>query len=127
MATICCPSGGHTELKINDTPYELRGGVTIKPQRLIKEPYSTQNGSMGFTAKYQLATADFTLDNGCTIDFSLFDQSCAKIDAYITLASGDLWIFPDAIIAGEHEINSETGEITGLSISARKAILQRNK
>lgn len=112
--------GGRFELTINGRTYSGRGKATIKPARAVRENGVNQDGTGYSTVKPMLASLDLSFDRGVGLKW---DEAMMLQEIDVTFKETDAGVthlFTDANWAGEPEIDSENGEVSGLKIETDK-------
>jgi hypothetical protein len=116
-------AGGRITITIGGVRYSPRGKATIKPAQVQHAAMTNHDGTVTRSTVAKPAEADLTFDRGQAsngtarpkwdIAFMLpfYDITIAETDV------GALHLFTGASIIGEPSIDTETGEVTGLSIA----------
>lgn len=110
--------GGRYTLQINGVTYSGRGKATIKPAGAMRESGVNQDSTGYSTVKPVLRSIGLTFDRGSGI---IWDESLLLADANLTFNEVDLkrptqHLMTGATITGTPEIDTETGEVSGLTI-----------
>ncbi|RNJ49361.1 phage tail tube protein [Methylocystis hirsuta] len=120
--TDCCSaSGGRASIAINGVNVSPRS-VSVTPTNFEREVKSNQDGTIYTINKPMPAEAEMTLSDSCGLDI-LGLMGC-PVDVTI-----DLWdvrrkyLFTRGVIVGRPKLNTETGEISGLKITANRVII----
>jgi hypothetical protein len=111
-------AGGRISVNIGGKRFAPRGKASIKPAQLSHEVNVNHDGSVSRSTKPMAATADLTFDRGAN-GFK-WDKGFMLPFVDVTIAETDvgvMHVFTGATIVGEPEIDTETGEVTGLSIA----------
>jgi hypothetical protein len=119
MATV----GGRITVAKGGVRFSPRGKATIKPAMIANSVIANHDGTISTTRAAKPATADLTFDRGS----AAAGTQRPKWDSVFMLDDGDwtiaevdvgvLHIFTAATIVGEPSIDTETGEVSGLSIA----------
>lgn len=116
-------AGGRISITIGGVRYSPRGKAMIKPAQVQHAAMTNHDGTISRSTVAKPAEADLTFDRGQTlagttrpkwdIAFMLpfYDITIAETDV------GTLHMFSGASIIGEPAIDTETGEVTGISIA----------
>ncbi len=109
--------GGRIEITINGRVYSGRGEATIKPARATRTNGANMDGTGFSYVEPKLASASLSFDRGIDLkwDESMMLQSL-DVTFVETDAGNRQHFFSRARWAGEPEINTSTGEVTGLTI-----------
>ena len=112
--------GGRLQITIGGGTFDCRGKCNVNPATATADAGVNWSGKGYKTVKPQLATASLSFDRGRGIawdaDFLLRDEdvTIAEIDAGVT------HYFTAAAKVGDPSIDTESGEVTGLSIKSDK-------
>lgn len=116
-------AGGRITIKLGGVSYSPRGKATIKPARLMHAVQSNHDGSVARSTTAKPAEADLTFDRGKASSgtarpkwdenfmLGFYDVTITETDARV------MHMFTGASLIGEPAIDTETGEVTGLSIA----------
>jgi hypothetical protein len=116
-------AGGRISITIGGVRYSPRGKAMIKPAQLQHAAMTNHDGTVSRSTVAKPAEADLTFDRGSNaggtarpkwdVNFMLpfYDITIAETDVKV------LHMFTGATIVGEPAIDTETGEVTGLSIA----------
>jgi hypothetical protein len=116
-ASCCYAAGGRVRITANGTIWSARAAVTIIPVNFERTVNSNQDGTIYVTTKPMPYEAKLTLSDGCGIDITAI-MAC-PIDVTIELIDVTrTYLFSKAVVVGRPEINTETGEISGLIITS---------
>lgn len=113
-------TGGRFTAEINGRTYKGRGKATIETARVEVAAEANQDGSGYATVKPKLASCELTFDRGVGLkwDAAMILQTVnltfVETDAKVT------HLFTDARWVGTPQIDTETGEVSGLSIRSDK-------
>lgn len=113
--------GGRFSLEINGRTFTGRGAAKINPSTVAIENGANQNGSGYSMVKPRLATLDLSFDRGRS-DRVKWDAAMLLERVNVTFVETDLnpsvtHLFTNGRWAGDGaEIDSATGEVTGLKI-----------
>jgi Phage tail tube protein len=118
----CCDNaGGRVELTIDGEKYSLRSAVTVRPSRISVEGGANQDGSPYYTTSPQLAEADIVLSDRCGLPTDKLINGCL-VDATIRLVDVKrTYLFTRSRLTGRPSLNSENGEISGMTIMSAQA------
>lgn len=111
-------AGGRTRVTINGQTYSCRSAPNIRPARLQNSSYTNHDGSVSFGTMPKPAAAEFSFDVG-PAGLDRFNESLMTGFLSITILEidrGVLHQFTNSRMIGEPSINTETGEVSGLSI-----------
>ncbi|GJD65174.1 phage tail tube protein [Methylobacterium frigidaeris] len=114
--------GGRFTLDINGRTYSGRGKATIESSTISRENGANMDGTGYSTVKPKLAKLDLTFDRGVGLEW---DEAMILADIDVTFVETDLkpkvtHLFTAASWSGTPSIDSETGEVSGLSIETDK-------
>jgi hypothetical protein len=114
----CCYSaGGRVRITANGKIWAVRSSVTVNPINFERDVNSNQDGSIYVTTKPVPATAKIVLSDSCGLDIN--EIMACPLDVTIELIDvRRRYLFTKAVVVGRPEINTETGEISGLTITA---------
>ncbi|MDX2265446.1 MAG: phage tail tube protein [Hyphomicrobiales bacterium] len=119
----CCDNaGGRVELTIDGQRYRPRASITIRPTSFEREAEANADGTIFVTTKPMPAEAEFTLSDQCGLTLETLVNAC-HIDATITLVdmANRTYLFSQASVVGRPELDTESGEISGLKIVSQLA------
>lgn len=120
-------AGGRYTITINGVRYMPRGKAIVDPAGLQHQAVVNHDGTVGRTTMAKAVTAELTFDRGKASNNTQRPKWDADFMAPfydITLAETDANVqhnFSNATIVGEPKIDTETGEVTGLSIACAYA------
>ena len=115
-------AGGRITITIGGQRYSPRGKAIIKPAQLSHELMTNHDGTVSRATKAMPATAELTFDRGnqaigtarpkwdSSFMLPFYDITIRETD------TGVLHLFSGATIVGEPAIDTESGEVTGLSV-----------
>jgi hypothetical protein len=112
-------AGGRTRVTIDGVNYSPRSAPNIKPTRLQNQVFTNHDSTVAFGTMAQPATAEFTFDVGPK-DIDRFGEAFMRDFHNVTILEidrGVLHQFSNAKVVGEPSVNTETGEVSGLSIA----------
>jgi hypothetical protein len=112
-------AGGRVRITIDGVSYSARNATNIKPAQIQNQVYTNHDGAVSFGTMAQPATAELTFDVGPR-DIDRFDAAFMRNFHNVTILEIDrglLHQFTNAKVVGEPSINTETGEVSGLSIA----------
>lgn len=110
--------GGRISLTINGQIYSGRGKATYKPSTIMRRSGANQDGT-GWTAiDPKLASLEITFDRGKSFRW---DEDMILEEVNVTLVETDLrpvvtHFWTNGNWEGDPTVNTESGEVTGLSI-----------
>lgn len=116
-------AGGRITITIGGVRYSPRGKATIKPSQLMHAVQTNHDGTISRSTTAKPAAADLTFDRGKPSSGAQrpkWDQAFMAPFYDVTIAETDvgvLHVFTGASVIGEPVIDTETGEVTGLSIA----------
>ncbi|WP_066921701.1 phage tail tube protein [Methylobacterium sp. CCH5-D2] len=113
-------TGGRFTAEINGRTYKGRGKATIETARVEVAAEANQDGSAFRTVKPKLASCDLTFDRGVGLKW---DEALILSDINLTFVETDAKVthlFTDASWVGTPSLDTETGEVSGLSIKSDK-------
>lgn len=117
----CSNAGGRVTITINGVRYSARANITVKPWNVAIEGGANYDGTFYTTVEPKPAEMSFTLSDKC--DLKLQDlQGMCGID--VTAVLEDVvrtYLFTNATIVGEPEIDVTNGEISGLMVQSQEA------
>ena len=112
--------GGRFTLTINGLTYSGRGKATIMPSRVSRTNGVNQDGTGYSTIAPALAGLDLTFDRGVGL---AWDETLILADLNVTFIEDDYGathLFTAAAFEGSPSIDTESGEVSGLSIRTDK-------
>lgn len=115
----CCVSGGRVVIQINGKRYSARTAAQIEWLNTNREVVPNQDGTIAVMFKPTPPTATFTLSNTCGLDLNELAQ-CSVDVTFDMIDARKVFYFTDAYLIGKPTINSETGEISNLKITANE-------
>lgn len=116
-------AGGRITITLNGVRYSPRGKATIKPARLMHSVQTNHDSTVSRSTVAKPAEADLTFDRGAasaglarpkwdeSFMLGFYDITIDEVDSRVT------HMFAGASLIGEPSIDTETGEVTGLSIA----------
>jgi hypothetical protein len=119
--TICCNSaGGTVRLTIDGQIYSPRGSVTIMPTTKEKTAESNLDGTVYVTSKNVPAKIDVSISDGCGLSLEdLMNHACTEATVELDEV-GRTYVLVQATVVGRPSLNPETGEISGISLVAKR-------
>lgn len=117
---------GEFTLTCDGRAFSGRGAWTIKPSTFTRTSASNQDGSMYQTQENKPATAEGSI-SACD---SGWEELIEKCDATVTLTltgTGTTYTFVNANVDGDAELDTNTGEVSGIMISAPEVIITRRQ
>lgn len=118
-------TGGRVTLEIGGTTVSVRASGNVDSSTVSRENGANRNGKGYSTIKSKLAKLDVTFDRGETF---LWDEAMMLENPDVTFHEFDvgvLHVFTAAAWSGSPTINTETGEVTGLSLESDQYSPQR--
>lgn len=117
MVDCCYAAGGRVRITANGQAWSARSSVTVEPINFERKVESNQDGSIYVTTKPMPATAEITLSDSC--DMVIDDIMGCPLDVTIELVDvRRRYLFTKAVVVGRPKINTETGEISGLTVTS---------
>lgn len=119
MAVLdCCnASGGRVVITANGKRWSARSAVTITPINFERTVNANQDGTIYTQTKPIPAEAELSLSDHCGMEIE--DIMGCPIDVTIDMIDvRRKYFFTAAVVVGRPQINSESGEIRGLKITA---------
>lgn len=117
-AVDCCyAAGGRVRITANGQIWSARAAVTILPINFERKVEANQDGSIYTTTRAVPVEAEITLSDSCGMHIE--DIMSCPLDVTIELI--DLkrrYLFTKAVVVGRPKLNTETGEISGLTITS---------
>ena len=110
--------GGRLQITIGSTTYDCRGKCTVKPARVSVDAGVNWSGKGYKTVKPMLASVDLSFDRGKGI---AWDETLLLSDEDVTVAEIDAGVthyLTSAAKVGEPSIDTESGEVSGLSLKS---------
>lgn len=115
--------GGRVSIEINGARYSARGEVNVMPNTVSLEPGVNRDGTGYQTVKPELASLECTFDRGGPVDVAgaplIVDDNLLLSEVNVSVVeddSGVVHYFTNAGFEGRPTINTENGEISGLSV-----------
>lgn len=124
MANMCCTSGGRVVITANGQKWSARTAAKIDYTDNERTVVANQDGSIAVQIKPMPPKATFSISNDCNLDLDSleacnFDATFDMIDARMK------FFFTNATRVGRPSLNTETGEISGIEITAQKCTWKR--
>ncbi len=119
MAAVdCCyAAGGRVRITANGNIWSARAAVTVMPINFERKVEANQDGSIYTTTKAVPVEAEITLSDSCGMQ--LADVMSCPLDVTIELIDVKRrYLFTKAVVVGRPKLNTETGEISGLTVTA---------
>lgn len=110
--------GGRLQITIGSTTFSCRGKATVKPARATADAGVNWNGKAFRTIKPQLASVDLSFDRGKGLPW---DEGMLLGDQNVTVVEIDAGVshyLTAAAMVGEPSIDTESGEVSGLSLKS---------
>lgn len=115
--------GGRVEIEINGARYSARGEVNVMPNRISMAPGVNRDGSGYQTITPELASLECTFDRGGPVDANgvplIIDDDLLRSEVNVSVVEIDTGVvhqFTQAGFADRPTLNTENGEVSGLSI-----------
>jgi hypothetical protein len=117
--------GGRISMTCDGVRYSPRGKATIDNAGVENEAFANSDGSGSRTTKNKLVTAEITLDRG-NVDLGTNRPTSSTINTLMKAFSdwtiieqdtGVSHLFTQASLIGTPKLDTETGEISGLTIT----------
>ncbi|SEQ48561.1 Phage tail tube protein [Faunimonas pinastri] len=111
--------GGRVSLTIDGVTYHARGAAKINPSLVSLENGANMDGSGYSTVKPELASIELSLDRGSTSIKWTEDMLLSKVN--VTFKEDDYGVthlFTAARWGGKPEIDTATGEVSGLKLES---------
>jgi hypothetical protein len=113
----CYAAGGRVRITANGQTWSARSSVTVEPINFERSVDSNQDGTIFTKTKPMPATAEIVLSDHC--DMKLEDIMACPIDVTIELVDvRRRYLFTKAVIVGRPKLDTETGAISGLVVTA---------
>lgn len=125
MSLDCCyAAGGRVRITANGKRWAIRSSVTVEPFNFERKVDSNQDGSIYVTTKPVPATAEIILSDSC--DMVLEDIMSCPLDVTIELVDvRRRYLFTKAVVVGRPKIDTETGAISGLTVTSEMVSQQK--
>lgn len=119
MTDFCCDnSGGRVILTIDGVVYKTRGGITLRPIPKERTVEAHDDGTHYVMTRARPATASFRLSFLCGLNLQVLADACHVDVTFDLIDMKKRFLYTKATILGQPEINTESGEISGLSIAS---------
>lgn len=116
----CYAAGGRVAITANGKKWSARTSVTVEPINFERSVNSNQDGTIYVTTKPMPATAEIVLSDSCGMQIE--DIMGCPIDVTIDLTDvRRRYLFTKAVVVGRPKIDTETGAISGLTITSNVA------
>lgn len=113
----CYAAGGLVRITANGQLWSARSSVTVEPINFERTVASNQDGTIYTTTKPMPATAEIVLSDSC--DMKIEDIMSCPLDVTIELTQvRRRYMFTKAVIVGRPKIDTETGAISGLTVTS---------
>lgn len=113
----CYAAGGRVRITANGGQWSARSSVTVEPINYERSVASNQDGTIYTTTKPVPASAEIVLSDSCGMKIE--DIMGCPIDVTIELTDvRRRYLFTKAVVVGRPKIDTETGAISGLTITA---------
>lgn len=113
--------GGRYSIRCNGQRFSGRGKASIKPARATPKADPNRDGSSYRTVEAKLSTVAMSLDRGSKADNFKWDEAMLLKDVDVTFIEDDAGrthYFTAGSWVGEPEIDTDTGEVTGMSVAS---------
>ena len=101
-------------MTINGVKYSARSSITIRPTTFEREAGANQDGTLYVTTKPMPAEMEITLSDKCGLYPDVLIHEC-NVDVTAEIFDmGRTYLWTEATVVGRPEIDSESGEISGL-------------
>lgn len=127
MAAVdCCyASGGRVRVTANGQTWSTRGAVTIMPIPFERKVESNNDGTIYTTTKAVPVEAEIQFSDFCGMDLNTL-MTC-PLDVTIELIDlNRQYLFSKCVVVGRPKINTETGDITGMTIAGAAVQTETN-
>ncbi|MGZ6199187.1 MAG: phage tail tube protein [Vulcanimicrobiaceae bacterium] len=125
MVDCCYAAGGRVSITAGGQIWSARSSVTIEPINYERSVNSNQDGTIYTTYKPTPATAEIVLSDACGMKIE--DIMGCPIDVTIQLVDvRRTYLFTKAVVVGRPKIDTETGAISGLTITANQVTYTNN-
>ena len=113
----CYAAGGRVTITAGGAKWSARTSVTIEPINYERSVASNQDGTIYTTTKPVPASAEIVLSDSCGMKIE--DIMGCPLDVTIELTDvRRRYLFTKAVVVGRPKIDTETGAISGLTITA---------
>ncbi len=120
----CYAAGGRVRITANGKTWAVRSSVTVEPINFERKVESNQDGSIYVTTKPMPATAEIILSDHC--DMAIEEVMTCPLDVTIELIDvRRRYMFTKAVIVGRPKIDTETGAISGLTVTSNDVTWQK--
>lgn len=117
MVDCCYAAGGRVSITAGGQIWSARSSVTVEPINYERSVASNQDGTIYTTYKPMPATAEIVLSDACGMRIE--DIMACPLDVTIELVDvRRRYMFTKAVVVGRPKIDTETGAISGLTITA---------
>ncbi len=116
-------AGGRLSITVGGTRISPRGAATIDPAGLEHDVMANQDGTVSRSTKAKAVTCEVTFDRGqgLTIKWDSAFMLAFYDTTFLEQDTNILHTFTGASLIGAPKINTETGEVTGLSFACAAA------
>lgn len=111
--------GGRYSVNINGTRYSGRGKASVKAARATPKADANRDGTAYRTVEAKLASLALSFDRGPKDQSIPWDETMLLSDIDVTFTETDTGVthyFTKASWVGEPETDTDTGEVTGMSV-----------
>lgn len=117
MVDCCYAAGGLVRITANGVQWSARSSVTVEPLNFERTVGSNQDGTIFTTTKPVPASAEIVLSDSCGLDINTI-MAC-PLDVTIELTQvRRRYLFTKGVVVGRPKIDTETGAISGLTITS---------
>jgi hypothetical protein len=117
MVDCCYAAGGRVRITANGKNWSARTSVTVEPINFERKVEANQDGTIYTTTRPMPATAEIVLSDSC--DMNLDEIMACPLDVTIELVDvRRRYMFTKAVVVGRPKIDTETGAISGLTITS---------
>ena len=119
MNDCCDASGGRVSITMNGRTITSRGGIRIMPDNVETSEQANDDGSFSIQSRSAVPSAEFTLIDKCDLDLDELKRCGANI-TFDLIDMRRKWLFTNSRVVGRANINTDTGEISGLKAVCRQ-------
>ena len=113
--------GGRYSVRIGGQRFSGRGKASIKPAQATPKADPNRDGSAYRTVEAKLAMVSLSLDRGSKTQAIRWDADMLLRDVDVTFIEDDAGYthyFTSGSWVGEPDIDTDTGEVTGMSVAS---------
>lgn len=119
MTDFCCDNaGGRVILTIDGIRYKTRGGITIRPIPFERTVEAHDDGTHYVMTRARPAEASFRMSFLCGLDLNTLMHACHIDVTFDLIDMKKRFLYTKASVLGRPEINTESGEVSGLSVAS---------